>query len=383
MNVLELEVRSRVDPCWWNGLVHRVPWGTIYQTTYWRDYLLEIGADVYFFLARDRQGEVAGTLLAWVEPLRGLRPAKWLTGGALRSMTLSHAFWMYGPLVFSANEPTMTEMLALVDEFFKKQKLLGLRYAVLPLHGLQGAAGGPSECLRFSREPWATFLVDLAPSPGVLWRSLKPSARKAVKKCQRDGVWVERLRESELPQYEALLREAIFQLHLPAPPYFPNAAMWKHLRSEQPCLEVFVAKKAGRLLGGLGVLAFNGILFEIGAARGVHSLRENLPVQDLIKWEIISWGHQQGHRLYDVSGVAPRPSTAKARGIRQFKAKWGGRYVEYSAFAKSYSSAYTAGLWIRRELAALFDSCAVRRPLAWVSESGHRWDAGAPRPFRL
>ena len=42
----------------------------------------------------------------------------------------------------------------------------------------------------------------------------------------------------------------------------------------------------------------------------------------------------KGCTLFDLAGVAPEPANQKEAGIRRFKEKWGGKYVEYSRFEK-------------------------------------------------
>ena len=355
LSTLTFEVRSVVEPLWWNNLVQKVSSGTIFHSTEWGDYLRDMGAEVLFFLARDRQGGIAGILLAWTEPILGLQCGRWPKLHRMgRPILPRRAFWFYGPLVFSLDQATVANQFHIfVDKFFKKRKVVSL-CGLSPFHDRLGISKTVDKLSPFSDEPRATFIIDLTQNLDIRWRSMKSSARKAVKRCQRNSVFVERLKDGDIPQYEALLQESTSRHHHLMPPHFPNTTMWKSLRQAQPHVEVFIARKDSRLLGGLGVLIFNGILFEIAVARGIHSFTEDLPVQDLIKWAIICWGHQEGHRLYDLSGVSPTPSTAKDRGIRQFKAKWGGEYIEYPAFSKNYSLAYSVGSWARHKASFLF-----------------------------
>ena len=49
---------------------------------------------------------------------------------------------------------------------------------------------------------------------------------------------------------------------------------------------------------------------------------------DLLKWEVILWGRQQGYSYYDLAGLNPRDdATEKERQIARFKRKWGGRDI--------------------------------------------------------
>jgi len=41
-------------------------------------------------------------------------------------------------------------------------------------------------------------------------------------------------------------------------------------------------------------------------------------------------------KTYDISGVAPDPDSVKEEGIRRFKGKWGGEYLEYPVIEGGY-----------------------------------------------
>jgi len=117
--------------------------------------------------------------------------------------------------------------------------------------------------------------------------------------------------------------------------------MWNCL-GEKGSLQVFVAEVGNAICYGLGVLSFNGILFEIGAARKV-GVKAGGFAGDLVKWKIMCWGAEMGYRVYDLAGVAPDPQNCKEEGIRQFKSKFGGAYVEFPLCTKTYSP-YKAGM---------------------------------------
>ena len=124
-------------------------------------------------------------------------------------------------------------------------------------------------------------------------------------------------------------------VNLDLPPAFPDETMWECLQ-DKGHLQVFIAEQQGNICYGLGVLAFNGILYEIGLARE-FDIEAGSNAGDLVKWEIMRWGVETGQRAYDLAGVSPSPENAKEEGIRKFKAKFGGKYVEFTKFSKTYS----------------------------------------------
>jgi lipid II:glycine glycyltransferase (peptidoglycan interpeptide bridge formation enzyme) len=63
--------------------------------------------------------------------------------------------------------------------------------------------------------------------------------------------------------------------------------------------------------------------------------QEKIPAQDLLHWELMLRSRQLGCRAFDLAGISPDPATPKEVGIRRFKEKWGGEYVEYYTFERN------------------------------------------------
>jgi len=105
----------------------------------------------------------------------------------------------------------------------------------------------------------------------------------------------------------------------------------------------FIAKdKAGVVLAVLGTYHYNGMVTEIASHRTKASYGVNLPVQDLLHWEIMKFHKARGDQYFDLAGYSPDPQTPKEQGIRAFKEKWGGREINISTYTKDLSP-----LWFR------------------------------------
>ena len=53
-------------------------------------------------------------------------------------------------------------------------------------------------------------------------------------------------------------------------------------------------------------------------------------------------------KIYDFAGVAPHPANSKESGIRNYKEKWGGDYIEYGIWGKSLSYKYNIWMLLRK-----------------------------------
>jgi hypothetical protein len=328
----------------WNELISSVPEGTIYQTSSWAEYLRRTDRRPYYMVAYDERGAVVGSLLAHKEGLGqgGLREKSL---GRLAVPVLQRFLpflsWLYGPVIFDkSKEQTILEaFVAAMDKVCRVEGIYQIKHGCFPLHNVIQRQSAPlcfPKGSGFTCTQWGTFLVDLSRPGEDLWNGIKRESRKSIREGREQGIEVEQLTDKEeLSGYLHLLEESRERLGLALPPNYPDQAMWDLLWRDGN-LQIFVARAGERLCGGLGVLVFNKVMFEIAAARAA-----NLPgsehAGDLIKWSVISWGASTGQRVYDLSGVSPSPIDPKEEGIRRFKSKFGGKYVEYAIYSKIYS----------------------------------------------
>jgi hypothetical protein len=328
----------------WDAKVSSVPEGSIFQTTGWAAYLAETGNRPYFVVARDETGNVKGVLLGYREKVgeeeqdEG-RPTffRFVELRVKRIFPVLRV--LNGPLILDKRRAgeICCAIWKEVDRICSADRIFQLR-GRRPIHGpapCVGSVESPTGKEVIS-SPWGTYLIDLTLTESEMWKRLKRSARKAIRRAQEQGVTVKMIRGGAgLGDYIELLRKTRESLGLAFPPCFPNQKMWNCL-GDKGRLQVFVAEVGNAICYGLGVLSFNGILFEIGVARKLDVEAGGF-AGDLVKWKIMCWGAEMGNRVYDLTGVAPDPKNRKEEGIRRFKSKFGGAYVEFPLYTKTYS----------------------------------------------
>ena len=248
--------------------------------------------------------------------------------------------WTGGPLIKEGigEEQIGREIIKAVEEKALAERAWGLRNIQLPFDRV---ATLPS-LLReqgFAASDRATFHINLEQPQEQLWDNLKKAARKAVKKCQRQAVEVRCVEShADLERYYRLLLKTRQQMGFYINPFHVHEKRWEHLH-KNGAMEIFMAEQDGELLAGLGILFFNGLMTEIGAAQAEKCRLEGIYAGDALKWAIIQWGQAQGMRSYDLAGVNPDIVGAdeKQKNIYRFKEKWGGELVKYGNFGKHYS----------------------------------------------
>ena len=323
----DVQSADAVDGAWWDRFVAASPEATVFQSSAWAGYLKSLSHDPWFLWLADASGHLRATLLVQRTSARGSLLRRLLGDGGSWA-------WRHGPLVTgAAPEATVATLVEHVERAAGHRRVRLIERVTPPL-------GGQSVETVLTARGWtptrqATILVDLRPAEEALWRALRPAARKAITKSERDGLKVRRLEPDEpLDEYQDILKETRERLGFGLPPHYPSQAMRQAFRGTSAVCEVFVAERDGRTLGGLGIIGFGPAVVEIAAAQSGVALAERLYTNDAIKWAVIRWAREAGFRWYDLGGIDPDPKDPKAAAIRQFKEKWGGVVVEFAAYSR-------------------------------------------------
>ena len=349
---MKVVIETSVNESRWDRLVAGASGGHIFQSATWAAFEREyLGVQNYFFTMEDSD---SGEPLALLRARRESPFHRLLFEKLLNSLTVPLADRLcaelrveWGPVYLgSPEQKERAEMLNLfldeTEKFCRGRGIISLRGVFGSIYetdreddndtGIKEIFG--SRGYRTAQE--ATFLVDLRLDEDTLWRNLKQSARKAIRHGLDQGIKVERIKyDSELAPYHDFVCRCRRSLGLKSTSLRNFTEMWRILRPAG-MLEIFYASQDNELLGGLGVWQHSGVVIEWGSVQSERARIEKIYCSDLLKWEVIRWGHSQGYRLYDLAGVEPNLAQAdpKKKGIYQFKAKWGGRYKQSDVFFK-------------------------------------------------
>jgi len=308
----------------------------------WADRLCELLAcDPHYFTACSTDtGEPTALLLGFdlrSSAVRGepFSPARWARERARRLTGRARRFTWYGLPMTPSPEARGGAVEAILEAVARFCREAGIgSVAESPV---QAATGLPTG---WRGRPWATSVVDLTPPEEELWAGLKGSGRKAVRRARADGVIVERIDSLDgLRGYYAFVEQCSEGQGRRTLGFRDFETMWRHFRGPA-VFETFVARHQGEPVAGLSVWGYGPRIAEIGSFNSERATTERLYGGDLLKWEIMRWGHEAGLETFDLSGFNPAPVDPKERGIRQFKEKWGGQRVDY-AYA-SWDSQSTA-----------------------------------------
>jgi hypothetical protein len=314
------------------------------QSTYWARVIHRLDRATPLFLEVHHDGEVAASLMLFrKEPWdrRAMRRKRGL-GEFLSGVWRGWLEWLDGPVLHAGEEVKIERALAAllvwVDEYAGKGRLSRISSAFA--HTSRWAAQDGVAALfagrGYTTSRWATYLVDLEPEEDRLWYNLDKAARKSVKKARSLGVQVRPI--SSLEALQASFYAPYCAIEAAAgrgvPPLSAFEVSWGEDR--EGYYRYYVAESAaGEILATLGMYIFNGVAVEIASSLSPQAFEQKIPAQDLLHWEMFLEARRASCHTFDLAGINPDPADPREAGIRRFKKKWGGRYVEYNRFGKA------------------------------------------------
>jgi len=321
------EIQKNADKEWNKQLVNS-ELGTIYHTEEYAEYAKRrLNWEPLFIRFLSSNGDVVGQLLLFKFSKIAKRTKQYGVGKLLSKVVknvLPEYRWVYGPVILQ--EAYRDDVYQQLGETILQMKAT-INGSLHPLDSKPNALDN----MDFKRENWGTFLIDLRLDKEKLWSFLdKKSARKNVERSKEREVTVREMTNNDLVVYFKLQSEIRSMLNLQEYQYEDVTEAWKLLTHVG--FTGFLAYQDDRPLSGLLVSTFNGYLNEWGVGRSKYDADNNLYSQDLIKWNIIEWGHNNGYKYYDLSGVNPKPTDEKELGIFRYKQKWGGKLVYYTIY---------------------------------------------------
>jgi predicted N-acyltransferase len=192
------------------------------------------------------------------------------------------------------------------------------------LHSMEAVQPILREC-GFAYEDNLNYLIDLNRSPEAILQSFGHHARKRIRQGLRQGkVAIEQVtdRTGLTECYDLLLRT----FHLARVPLADRSLF-------DGAFEVLYGKRMARFclarVDQVPAATSVELLYKdtmYGWYGGMNRAYGSYSPNELVMWDILQWGAQNGYRLYDFGG-AGKPD--EKYGVRDFKAKFGGQLVCY------------------------------------------------------
>ena len=321
--------KTRLDQ--WDDALQESGSASLFQSRIWSDWFRNhMGARVIPLAAVNRKGTWKGLLLITVE---GAMSRRFLHKPLIQELFrafLPQASWIYGPVPFRPKDSVAVH--AAFAGYLSNAAWQGMQLSGQTCPNIQEdrIEIRQYQSRGFLTQPWGTYVLDLRKSDDDMLADMKPAARKAIRKANRDRLSVRRANcLSDVKSYWDLIVTVRKERKQAYPPFSHWRDVWTVLH-RRGIAEIFLAYQRGTLLSGLGIWRFGNRLYEFGSNQSSESVRNKLYGNDLIKWEVMRWGRDRGAEFYDLMGCPPPGiGTPKEQNIARFKRKFGGRYVPY------------------------------------------------------
>ena len=299
----------------WNSFVKNHPNGNIFQTPeMYEVYKKTKKYEPVFLAVVNDKDEISGTLLAVIQ--------KEYSGflGIFTARSIIHG----GPLIKNDDPAVLDFMLKEYDKIIKKK-------AIYSQFRNSWDWGDLKEIFKkngFEYEDHLNILIDLTKSEEQLWKEVHRIRRKQIRKAKREGTYfsVERSEDS-LKKCYGILQEVYSRAKLPIPGY--NFFYNLYRMGLNSKLLIFCAYYESEIIGCRLALFYKDTVYDFYA--GSMMKFYNKYPNDLIPWEVFKWGKENNYKVFNFGG-AGKPDIPY--GVRDYKKKFGGEFVNYGRYEK-------------------------------------------------
>lgn len=301
---MEIRLLTPADLATYDLWVKSHAQGTLWQSLEWKQYQEALGRETRLYGAIESQNLASAALVVIDRTAFGL-----CTWDIPR-----------GPIGLQVSAVSCQELLKKIVSDAKKDKCLSLYLS--PLEKLQAN----SQKLKASprhEQPEATRILDLTKTHEEVLGQMHQKGRYNIKVAEKHGVQVER--SEDIDAFYALMEKTSARDRFGKHSKKHYEAMLHHLPGSFLMIAVHDKKPVAGLIGVLwnrqGMYYYGASSYEDRALMAPYALQ----------WAAIQYCKASGCHTYDLLGVAP-PSAESDHpwsGISDFKAKFGGRLIEY------------------------------------------------------
>ena len=194
----------------------------------------------------------------------------------------------------------------------------------------------------FSVGNWGTFLIDLNTTEDKLFETIKPKARGKIRKAKKMNLAIRK--PAGLDDFVKNWGEVYADGGVKITSHYRNVEITFEEDKQGYYHYYLTCDEERNNLAVVGMYIFNGVATRISSSISSICKEKHIPAQDLLTWHCILEAKCSGCHTFDLAGVSPNPQTPKELGIRQFKEKWGGMYVEYHIYRKEMKPLLNRGI---------------------------------------
>ena len=307
---------NNIDKNKWSEFVYNHPHGNIFQTpAMYEVYQNTKKYEPIFLAVVNDKDEIAGTLLAVIQKEYS---------GVLANFT-ARSIIHGGPLIKDDDPDVLDFILKKYDEIIKKKAIY------TQFRNLWGWSDLKEIFVKngFKYEDHLDIIFDLKKSENELLAEMSKNRKKGIRQSYKKGISIKKIDLTDekmfTESYKTIL-DVYNRVKIPMPDvsFFKNAIYELHDKNIILALGAFVN---GELIGVRIALCYKSMIYDWYA--GAKDEYLNYRPNDILPWEVIKWGVNNGYEKFDFGG-AGKPGVPY--GVRDYKLKFGGELVNFGRF---------------------------------------------------
>jgi len=309
----DLVIVNTLEEQLWREYVNQHPHGNIFHTPeMFRVFECALGHHPSLLAAIDKDGHVLGLLL----PVQVT-----LMNGMLRRLTTRSI--AYGGLLCTTDvlmgKKAVAKLLQVISASAGRESLFTQIRNLSDTSVFQTVL---SQC-GFTFEDHLNFLIDLNGSTEEVLQNIGARTRKHIRRALRRGtVIIEQMNHlDQLAIWYKLVSKSYLAAHVPLADQSLFEAAFNILQPRR-MVQFWLARIDSSYVAASAELLYKDIIY--GWYSGVDRAFAAEHPGEMLMWQVLSWGAQNGYKTYDFGG-AGKPG--EAYGVRDFKAKFGGKLV--------------------------------------------------------
>lgn len=299
----------------WSSWVAENPAGNVFHTPeMFRVFQAARGFQPELWVARDTGGKIQ----ALFTPVRIT-----IKGGLLRVLT-THAV-AYGSILIAQNGVAALDPLL---ESYRRKSGRGAIYTELRNLSDMSEIQPVLAQHQFTFEEHLNYKVNLEGTPDTVFNQIGKRTQRNIRRALNQGhLSVETVEDrSGIDECYQLLSKTYHLARVPLPDRSLFEAAFDQLHPKG-MLRVTVARLERTAAAVSFELLYKDVIY--GWYGGMDRAFSRYNPNELLMWHILKWGNENGYREYDFGG-AGKPD--EDYGVRDFKAKFGGRLVNHGRY---------------------------------------------------
>lgn len=239
---------------------------------------------------------------------------------------------VYGSLLCAPGAPGEEAVTPLLKSYVRETRPRPLFTELRNISDVSDFQPALARC-GFKYQAHLNYLIDLARPPEDVFNGIGPRTRKNIRHAlNRKQVEVEEVTTKVgLATCYSLLRKTYGRASVPLADFSLFEAAFDLLAPKG--MVRYSLAKVGSAPAAVSVdLIYKDVIY--GWYGGIDRDYRNCAANELLTWDVLKWGAENGYRLYDFGG-AGEPNIKY--GVRDFKAKFGGRMVSYGRHSYIHS----------------------------------------------